>query len=284
MKNRLVVGFDGSDASVAALRWAAAEAELRTASVGVVSSYEMPAIYPGFDGTPVMTVDMGGIAEALRRRASETAAEVFATHPSVDHDVDVVATGAAFALLQAAEDADLVVVGTTGAGALSRFLLGSVTQALLGSSACPVVVVPDAPASMTNRIVVGTDGSDNAMRAVEWAAGEADRRQSELIVAHAWKYPFGFTVEGIGLRDNLDQVDAALILDRGVQAARAISGNEVQTELIEGGDVEALLDLATTADLLVVGASGHGRVASALFGSVARSVATHSTCPAVIVR
>lgn len=283
MKNRLIVGFDGSDASVAALRWAAAEAELRKATVGVVASYEMPSLYAGFGGTMAMVIDIGEIAESLHQQATATARGVFASHPTVDHDVEVVSTGPAFALSRAAEDADLVVVGSTGAGALSRFLLGSVTRSLVGSCPCPVVVVPDEPARNTNRIVVGVDGSDNAMRALEWSVDEADRRQSELVVAHAWKYPYGFAIEGIDLRNDIEQVEAALILERAVQAAREIAGVSVQSELIEGGDVEALLALGAIADLMVVGASGRGRIGSALFGSVARSVATHSTCPAVIV-
>ena len=84
-----------------AMRWAAAEAELRNASVRVVSSYDIPALYSGFDGTAVMMIDMQGVIEELRQHAIRTASGVFASHPSVDHDVEVVATGAASALLQA---------------------------------------------------------------------------------------------------------------------------------------------------------------------------------------
>lgn len=284
MKNRLIVGFDGSDASRAALRWAAGEAELRQASVGIVSSYEMPAVISGFAASAVASVDMGEVAEALRQDATGAASEVFADHPLVEHDVAVVPSSPAVALAQAAEEADLLVVGNTGAGAVSRFLLGSVARALLGTSPCPVVVVPGEPVPVTNRIVVGTDGSDNAMRAVEWAAHEAARRGSDLVVAHAWKHRYGFTTQGIDLRDGREELDAMLLINRAAPAAREVFGGEVQTEIIEGGDVDALLELARTADLVVVGASGRGRVATALLGSVARSVATHSPCPAVVVR
>lgn len=284
MKNRLIVGFDGSEPSVAALRWAAQEAELRGASVRVVTSYAMPLVAPGIGGEGALFVDMSGVADALRAHATEVSAEVFADHPSVAHDVEVLALGPSLALSQATVDADLVVVGSSGASRLSRFLLGSVTRSLLGSSSCPVVVVPPDPVPVTKRILVGTDGSDHSKRAVEWAANEADRHGSILVVAHAWQYPYGFTIEGVDLRDGIARVDAALLLDQAVEAAREITGSEVQSELIESGDVEALLELSKSADLLVAGASGRGRVATALFGSVAQSIATHAICPTVIVR
>lgn len=284
MTNRLIVGFDGSAASVAALRWAAQEAELRGDSVRLVSSYAMPVAAPGIGGEGALFVDMSGVADALREHANEVAGSVFADHPTVTHDVEVIAVGPSHALAQEASESDLVVVGSSGAGRLSRLLLGSVIRGLLGASPCPVVIVPPDPAPVTNRIVVGTDGSEHAQRAVEWAAQEADRRGSTLVVAHVWRHEHGFTIEGVDLRDSGLHDEAASLLSEAVAAARQVASVEVQGELIEGSEVDSLLELSESADLLVIGASGRGRVATVLFGSVARSLATHVVCPTVIVR
>ena len=151
------------------------------------------------------------------------------------------------ALLGEAEHADLVVVGSSGAGAITRFLLGSATGSLLASSPCPVVVVPAGPPAPTSRIVVGTDGSEHADHAVRWAVDEADRRGSELVIVHVWKYGYHLTMGGVDRADDFTPVDAELILDRAVEAARSMSAGNVRGGLVEGSEADTLLELSTTA-------------------------------------
>ncbi|TFH15456.1 MAG: universal stress protein [Acidimicrobiales bacterium] len=284
LHGRLVIGFDGSESSWSALEWAASEAEARGASVRVISSYFVqPVIEFGY-GASGSGVDMTETAVWCLNRVRTASTTVFDGHPGVEYEVDAVRQSPAAALLAEAESADLVAVGSSGVGAIVRFLLGSVTGSLLASSPCPVVVVPAELNEPTKRIVVGTDGSDHADHAVRWAADEADRRGCELVIVHVWKYGYHLTMNGIDRADDFAPVDAELILDRAVQTARSLSGANVRGELIEGDEADSLLELSESADLLVLGARGRGGFRAMLFGSIASAAATHSSCPTVIVR
>lgn len=136
----IVVGVDGSEASTEALRWAVRQAELTEASVRAVIAWEFPAAW---GGVPVPT---SYDPEANAREVAEAAIrDMLGPSPSVDVTLDVVESRPAPALLEAARDADLLVVGSRGHGAFSGMLLGSVSQHCTAHSVCPVVVVHPRP-------------------------------------------------------------------------------------------------------------------------------------------
>ncbi|MGA7757388.1 MAG: universal stress protein [Ilumatobacteraceae bacterium] len=282
--HRLVIGFDGSDSSLSALEWAAAEAESRAASVRIVSSYSLTQGLDLAAGASAAGIDLTEIAAGCLDQLRTATTKVFEEHPGVEHDIEAVGVSPALTLLAEAEHADLVVVGSSGAGAIMRFLLGTVTASLLAKSPCPVVIVPATTRPPTSRIVVGTDGSEHAAHAVRWAIDEADRRHLELVIVHAWAYRRHLTIEGVDRADDFTPVDAELILDEAVEAARSVGSGNVRGELVEGRATETLLEMSETADLLVLGARGSGGFRRMLFGSTASAAAAHSSCPTVIVR
>ena len=106
------------------------------------------------------------------------------------------------------------------------------------------MVVPAGCSPPTGRIVVGTDGSDHADHAVRWAVDEADRRRSELVIVHVWKYGYHLTTAGVDRADDFTPVDAELIFDSAVEAARSVSGVNVRSELLEGKEAGTLLELS----------------------------------------
>lgn len=138
--SKIVVGVDGSPGSRAALRWAHDEARLRGATLEAVSvwQYPMSSSLTAF-GTMPPPEDLGNDARgALLATLSEEGAGATDEVPVTT----VVAEGApAAALLEAAKDADLLVVGSRGRGGFTGLLLGSVSQQCASHAACPVVVV-----------------------------------------------------------------------------------------------------------------------------------------------
>jgi nucleotide-binding universal stress UspA family protein len=136
---RIVVGIDGSENSVRALRWALEEARLRGATIDAVAAWSYP--YVVVPGAIVPAQPLADQAVDAQEHLDRVLAEVGVDGQDVSVNPIVTEGGAANALVEAAQDADLVVVGSRGHGAL-RSLLGSVSQEVLHHSPCPVVVIP----------------------------------------------------------------------------------------------------------------------------------------------
>lgn len=143
-RERIVVGVDGSAPSEAALRWALDEGAARKAVVQVVHAWDAPVIYGPVAGASGS--EMGAIESGAHRLVDDMIERLGGTAASVEVERTVVPGGPASALLDAAEGADLVVVGRRGVGGFGRLLLGSVSEHVARHVACPVVVVPTAPA------------------------------------------------------------------------------------------------------------------------------------------
>jgi nucleotide-binding universal stress UspA family protein len=135
---RIVVGVDGSAASLAALRWAVDEARLRQADLDVVHAWMIPPYGDGLVGTWAISasdeLEQGAVAvvdhclEQVDARGLEVARHVSCSSPQA-------------ALLELAKDADVLVVGNRGRGDLQSLLLGSVSHFVVHHAPCPVLVV-----------------------------------------------------------------------------------------------------------------------------------------------
>ena len=286
MHDRLIVGFDGSEAAAAAVHWAADEAQTRGAAVRVVSSYSMPPVmaYYGMGTAVAAEPNLQVLEETCLADLKAIVADSTHTHPRVGFDFMAVNEHPVNALVREAKAADLLVVGSNGAGAVRSFLLGSVTGAVLHESPCPVVVVPGELHEVTGRIVVGVDGSKHSDAALNWAIDEADRHGTDLVVLHAWEYPYRMTAEGVAPGPDLTQVDAAIVVDAAVEHARERMIGGVHRRLVEGGATQSLLAATEAAAMLVVGSHGRGGFRTMLLGSVAHAVSAHAHCPVVVVR
>jgi nucleotide-binding universal stress UspA family protein len=136
---RVVVGVDGSPASIDAVRWAAGYARLTGAGLEAVTSWTTPQTFGtslgiGFE---TMQVDWENTAREIQQTAlsqafpdgsEELTGRVVESHPAV-------------ALITAAQGADLLVVGSRGHGGFAGMLLGSVSGHVVAHASCPVVVV-----------------------------------------------------------------------------------------------------------------------------------------------
>lgn len=139
----IVVGVDGSEGSRAALRWAVEEARLRGAALLAVTVWQYPAMttMPAFGVLP----PSDQLNEEARTHLTQVLREEGALSDGLKVLEGVSQGPAAPALLEAATDADLLVVGSRGHGGFTGMLLGSVSQHCVTHSPCPVVVVPVHP-------------------------------------------------------------------------------------------------------------------------------------------
>ena len=134
----------------------------------------------------------------------------------------------------------------------------------------------------TTGVVVGYDGSDHSMQALDWAMDEAEYRRLPLTVCHAWQWPYRDGDEAA--RDSMRHA-AQHVLWHGADCARnSSSGLDVRTDLYEGSAAGRLEELSGDAELLVVGSRGLSGMARAATGSVATHTAAHARCPVIVVR
>jgi nucleotide-binding universal stress UspA family protein len=139
------------------------------------------------------------------------------------------------------------------------------------------------------RIVVGVDGSPASRTALEWAGDEAVNHGSDLVVLTAW-LPIAPPLAGTSptLPTHGVTHPGEVAKEQLMETIRDLLGEEppvlVQPQVKEGNAAKLLIDLSEDADLVVVGAQGHGGFAGMLLGSVSQHIAAHAKCTVVVVR
>ncbi len=145
----------------------------------------------------------------------------------------------------------------------------------------------DSTAGATGIIVVGIDGSDNARSALRWAVEEAVIRNATVKAVYAWGYPVMLGPEGAAAY--LDPIESSNQADKYLATVISEvfpSGAPVTIEQVAemGTGVSVLISESQHADLVVVGARGHGGFLGLLLGSTAGQVVHHAHCPVVVLR
>jgi len=137
---KVLVGLDGSKAAEAALDAAAEEADLRGATLRVVSIWEVsPRAQEGTSPVPEVLENLHRLAEGIVADAVARAKEL---QPGLACEGAVLFGKAQEVLVEEAKDAVVVVVGRRGLGGLASLLLGSVSRHVVNHAPCPVLVVP----------------------------------------------------------------------------------------------------------------------------------------------
>ncbi len=138
---RIVVGVDGSPASGIALRWAIDEARCHQAALEAV--YAWHDVYIGGEYPTASTMMVPTLYEDAGEKFLDTIVEAEDQSGLVAPISRLlVRDSPAHAILQAAEGADLIVIGSRGRGGFAGLLLGSVSQQVVHHATCPVVVIP----------------------------------------------------------------------------------------------------------------------------------------------
>nr|WSX74854.1 universal stress protein [Streptomyces sp. NBC_00899] len=286
MTNPLTVGVDGSDPSLRAIDWAVSEAALHHVPLRLLHA----SLWEHYDRVrpQIRSVRAAGdvMAEHIAASAAERAAK---QDPTVAVSTEISPREGVAALLQAADDSFALVLGNRGRGELAGMVLGSTSLDVAARATCPVVVVrdgsPDGHGAF-GRVTVGVGPEGESSAAVAFAFREAQVRGAELRAVHTWRAPL-HGLPGTGLRGDasVPQVhEAGAVLDEALRAAeQQYPDVAVRHDVVEDRARTALLDAATTSDLLVVGARRRRGSVGMQLGQVNHAVLHHADCAVAVV-
>lgn len=283
----IVVGVDGSEAALGAVRWAAREAHRRGLAVRLVEAFAWSDTVP-LDGV-IGTQDFREtLLRTMQDQVNKAAAAAEEAAPGIHVDKQVVAGYPARVLRAESERAALLVTGGRGVGGVLGLLVGSVAVSMAVHAACPVVVVPkteDAPDSADLPVVVGVDGSAHSEAAVAFAYETASLRGAPLVAVHAWS-DLLFDAEVVPTMDweAIEAGEREVLSERLAGWAEQYPDVAVKRVVSQDRPAHALLEQAARAQLLVVGSRGRGRLPALVLGSVSHSVLNRARCPVAVVR
>jgi nucleotide-binding universal stress UspA family protein len=293
----VIAGVDGSPESLAAAEWAAREAARRNRPLRLVHAWNW---HPRQDVGEPATAAQRHLARRSLRQAED---RIRRTCPNVVLDDEQVEGPATAALLRAAEQTDLLVLGSRGLSGFTGFLVGSVALGVVARAAGPVVLVrageeaadehlPAADGTASTRtgyrdVVLGLDLGDPCDEVIEFAFEEARLRRARLHVVHAWQQPspIGLGPGEIGLIDGSERAGEWLgFLTAVLQVwCEKYADVEVVETVTEGRAQSALVRAASGASLLVVGRRTTERPTGPRTGPVTHAVIHHAGCPVAVV-
>jgi nucleotide-binding universal stress UspA family protein len=272
---RLLVGYDGRPASRDALAFAKALGEVTATELTVAS---VRAYWPQLLGESFELV-VKEDEHWVRRGATKILGET-------PFSVRVIAGGhetAGLREIAAAEDSDVIVVGSTHRGRIGQVYPGSVGERVLDEAPCAVAIAPRGLAEQKLRfgtIAVGFDDSREAHVALETAIGLVERTGAALRILGVAETSMGLGLEG-GPAGKEEQRHLARQLER--VAAEAGRRVKASSQVLDGIPSHALPEAAKHVDLLVLGCRGHyGPARRLLLGSVAARVTRTAPCPTLI--
>jgi nucleotide-binding universal stress UspA family protein len=134
-------------------------------------------------------------------------------------------------------------------------------------------------------IVVGVDGSDGGRRALEWAVNEATTRGGAVQAVIAWSWDGIETAPVVPTNPTEARDHATATVRHDIEDMRARHGSAlpVAVEVVRGRSADVLTTAARTADMLVLGSHGYGRLHHTVLGSVSEECIRKATCPVVVI-
>lgn len=283
----LVVGIDGSEESMDALRWtlALAGGEDRVRAV-MVWTYPV-AVGGGVDygaGMPP-AIPYEDLEASAQIRLDEIMGVIGDTPEGLTGEL-VMSPSPGAGLIEAAQGADLLVVGTRRHSTLDRMFLGSVAIQCAQHAPCPFIAVPASPPPVGDIIAVAVDGSDSTPPALRWAAAVAARRGARLRVVTAWEHAGWSAGDHQGRPDPSEDDRAFEQLRAAVEriVPEAAASAEYRPIHAEKHVASHLIEAADGAGLLVVGSRGRGGFTGLLLGSVSQRCLESSPIPVAVIR
>jgi nucleotide-binding universal stress UspA family protein len=286
----VVVGVDGSAVGRSAACWAAGVAATYGSPLHVV--YALPSFGRNVSesaaavGAALMSYQRD-CADAYLREAAQA---VRSRHPDVDISTVAVKKPVDEALVQFGRRARMVVVGNTQVTPAAALFVGSTTLAVATHATCPVVAwrgTNDAPTDQP--VVVGTDGTQSSLAALDAAFELADAFDAKLSAVRSWAAHWPATAVTNPFFADLDALEAAQWAELADAVDRANQRHpQVDAScFVEPGEPAAALlhqVEAAGAQLVAVGSRGRNSVTAAILGSTALNLLNDSIVPVMICR
>jgi len=281
----IVVGVDGSAASNAAVGWAAREAAMRNVPLNLVHMFK--TFVPTYPQIPLPS----GVAEfqeddglEVLKQAAKIAEDALPATQKIAVATEVKKSPPVPTLVDLSEDADMVVVGSNGRGAVGRVLLGSVSSGVVRSAKSPVAVIRAeasiTPQSREGPVLVGIDCSPASELAVAVAFEEASFRGVGLTALHAWSDVAAYQVPWGDWRPEAER-ELAEYLAGWQERYPDVTVTRVITLDHPG---RALIEESESAQLVVVGSHGRGGLSGLVLGSVSNAVVHAVHTPVIVAR
>jgi len=273
---------------VAAVQWAARDAELRNIPLTLVH-----AVSPEVS-TWLRTPVPAGVTRWQQdhgRRLVDGALKV--VEEATPHggpagvQTEILTSGAVPTLIDLSKDAEMLVAGAQGSGRWPGRLLGSVSSALLRHAHCPVAIVHDEDVSTPNAgqapVLVGIDGSEASELATAIAFDEASRRHTGLVALHTWSDLDISEWPGIDWPATQSMAEEVLA-ERLAGWQERYPDVQVSRSVAQAQPARQLVERSEEAQLVVVGSRGRGGFAGMLVGSVGETVAQMARVPVIVAR
>jgi nucleotide-binding universal stress UspA family protein len=281
----IVVGVDGSAASDAAVFWAARDAAMRNVSLTLVHMFK--TFVPAFPQIPTPS-GVGVWQEDDGRKVLEQAVKIAEDAVPTDRKISIASEVKRSlpvpTLVDLSDEAEMVVVGCNGRGAVARVLLGSVSSGVVRSAKCPVAVIRAEASYMPHSdrapVLVGIDCSPASEPALAIAFDEASRRGVELTALHAWSDAAVYQLPWLDWKSEAERSLAEYLAGwqeryPDVKVNRLIALDHPGRALIEESE---------SAQLVVVGSHGRGGLSGMLLGSVSNAVVHAVRTPVIVAR
>jgi nucleotide-binding universal stress UspA family protein len=284
----IVVGVDRSAPSDAAVRWAAREAAMRNLRLTLVHAIVTPALpWPAAQMPAELRQRQEVDARAIIDDAVRIAEDTIKEPGRAEIDSRLFFSAPVPTLVDMSKDADMVVVGARGLGAVRSVLLGSVSTGLIHHAHCPVAVIHHEASPQSRAVyapvLLGSDGSPASELATAIAFEEASLRGTRLVALHAWR---DADMAHIPSMEESARQSAAeeTLAERLAGWRESYPDVSVHRIVVYGRPATYLLDRSEFAQLVVVGSHGRGGFARMLLGSVSTAVAHAARTPVIVAR